>query len=90
MMVATKGGLCMARSVMRIPIGNRWSRDNLKWIECAQWHHYKGAEDADGDIPEGVTEEERRRGEDEKYDIRGDASEEKETIYVDVYFIRGC
>ena len=47
-----------ARSIRRIPEENRWSRDNLIWISSAPWKRYKGADDADGDIPEGVPGEE--------------------------------
>ena len=32
----------------------RWSRDCLTWVRWAPWRRYKDAEDADGDLPEGV------------------------------------
>ena len=62
-MIATKLGVVMARSVKRIPVEKRWSIDTLDWVRHAPWHLYKDAEDCDGDIPEGVSAEERREKE---------------------------
>ena len=58
-MVATEDGIFEVRSVRRIPVEKRWSEDNIKWVKWAPWHRYKGAEDADGEVPEGVAPEER-------------------------------
>ena len=30
----------------------------MRWIKWAPWHKYRGAEDADGEVPEGVPVEE--------------------------------
>ena len=57
-MVSTQEGIVFARSVKRIPTEKRWDQDNLKMVKWAPWHRYRDAEDADGDIPEGVLEEE--------------------------------
>ena len=42
------------RSVRRIPFEHRWSEDCLKWVQWVPWNRYKDAQDADGDLPEGV------------------------------------
>ena len=44
--------------MLRIPLEERWSEDCVKWIQWAPWHKYRGAQDAAGDVPEGVLEEE--------------------------------
>ena len=46
------------RSIKRIPIEKRWGEDCVNWVQWAPWNRYKDAEDADGDIPEGVPIEE--------------------------------
>ena len=58
-MVATKEGILHCRSVKRIPIRDRWTKDSVDWIRWAPWNRYKDAEDADGDVPDGVEVEER-------------------------------
>ena len=63
-MVVTEGGLEEARSVKRIPEENRWGEDNLSWVKWAPWRKYRDAVDADGDLLEGVPEEELGRKED--------------------------
>ena len=80
-MIATKLGVVMARSVKRIPVEKRWTVDTLDWVRHAPWHLYKDAEDCDGDIPEGVSAEER---EEKKVVIEKGDSGEKRTKYVDV------
>ena len=62
-LVATKTGIHHVRSVKRIPLEERWGEDCVSWVVRAPWHRYKGAEDADGDVPEGVPVEERRQQE---------------------------
>eukprot|EP00973_Karenia_brevis_P043359 6010623-Karenia_brevis.AAC.1 len=32
--------------------------DSVKWVQCAPWRKYRNALDADGDLPEGVKDEE--------------------------------
>ena len=56
-MIATKEGILFVRSVKRIPFEKRWSSDCLKWIRWAPWNKYRGAEDADGDVLDGIPEE---------------------------------
>ena len=36
----------------------RWGEDCMDWAKWAPWNRYKEAEDADGDVPEGVPAEE--------------------------------
>ena len=57
-MIATPEGIHKARTVKRVPLQRRWSVANLKEVKWAPWHRYRGANSADGDIPEGVEEEE--------------------------------
>eukprot|EP00973_Karenia_brevis_P028376 3912340-Karenia_brevis.AAC.1 len=59
--VVNKEAVCRVRSVMRIPFHRRWGDNSLGWIERVPWHEYKDAPDADGDILEGVTVDERGR-----------------------------
>ena len=54
-----KSGAHLVRSIKRVPEEKRYSKDNLEWVQWVPWHRYKGAEDADGEIPEGVPVEER-------------------------------
>ena len=81
LMVATRGGVKMARSVRRIIKENRWTEDTLKWVRHAPWHLYEDAEDGDGDIPEGVSAKER---EEKKVVIESGGDSEGKTKYVDV------
>ena len=62
-MVSTKEGIVMARSIKRIPVESRWGNDCLEWVKWAPWNRYKDAEDADGEVPEGVPAEELRASE---------------------------
>ena len=52
--IATKDKVLAARSVHRIPIEQRWGKDSLAWVTGVPWNRYKGCEEADGDMPEGV------------------------------------
>ena len=52
--IATKDKLLSVRSVRRIPVEHRWGSDSLSWVQSAPWIRYKDAQDADGDLPEGV------------------------------------
>ena len=54
--VCNQQGVHFTRSVKRIPLEERWSRDCVNWIKWAPWRRYKDAEDADGDLPEGYEE----------------------------------
>jgi hypothetical protein len=59
--VATqKGKIDRARSVRRIPVEDRWGEDCVKWVKNVPWNRYPGAEDADGEVPEGVVAEGRQ------------------------------
>ena len=60
--VATPEGILQVRSVKRIPVEQRWGNDCVDWVKWAPWHRYREAEDADGDVPEGVPAEERKVG----------------------------
>ncbi len=57
-MIADLEGIHFARSIRMIPLEKRWGRDCLGWMVWAPWHMYKGASDADGDVPEEVPVEE--------------------------------
>eukprot|EP00973_Karenia_brevis_P067240 9350349-Karenia_brevis.AAC.1 len=55
-LIATVEGIKKARTVKRIPKEERWSEDCLKW---APWKRHEGDEEADGEVPEGVKDEDR-------------------------------
>jgi hypothetical protein len=59
--VSTKEKVFAVRSVTRIPIESRWSRDNVDWVTRVPWNRYKDAEDADGELPEAVEPREVQR-----------------------------
>ena len=40
---------------------HRWGEDCVNWVKWAPWNRYKDARDADGDLPEGVPAEEKKR-----------------------------
>ena len=52
--IATREKLSLARSIRRIPVEQRWSRDCVEWVQWVPWNRYRDAPDADGDLPEGV------------------------------------
>ena len=81
LMVTMKLGIVTARSVRWIPVERRWTIDSLEWVGHAPWHMYKDAEDADGEIPEGVTAKDR---EEKKEAIEKGKDSEGKTVYVDV------
>ena len=54
LMIACADGVHFVRSINRIPIASRWGQYSFDWIKWAPWNRYKGPEDADGDIPEGI------------------------------------
>ena len=58
-MVVNEDKLEEVRSVRRLSVEKRWSEDNLNWVKWVPWRKYKGAEEADGDLPEGVPVEEK-------------------------------
>ena len=64
--VATPEGVTTARTVRRIPEEKRWGEESLKWVKWAPWYRYKDAKDADGEVPEGVPEEEEEAEKDKK------------------------
>ncbi len=59
-MIACPDGVYFVRSIKRILIESRWGEACIDWIKCAPWNRYKDAEDADGDISEGIAIEEGR------------------------------
>ena len=60
LMISTPEGIHFVRAVRRIPAEKRWGEDCVNWVKWAPWRRYKDAEDADGDVPEGVVAEEPR------------------------------
>jgi hypothetical protein len=62
LMVCTESGVVCVRSVRRLPLEGRRSMDFVKWVKWAPWYMYRGCEDADGDLPQGVPLEERTMG----------------------------
>ena len=52
----------MVRSIRRIPVEQRWSRDCVEWVQWVPWNRYRDAPDADGDLPEGVPAKREARG----------------------------
>ena len=52
--VTKEGKVEAARSVRRIPMEDRWGKDNWRWIKGAPWHMYRGTGYQEGDMPEGV------------------------------------
>eukprot|EP00973_Karenia_brevis_P082994 11507027-Karenia_brevis.AAC.1 len=47
----------------------KWSEENLKRVKWAPWKRYEGDEEADGEVPEGVKDEERRGKEEKKQEV---------------------
>ena len=71
-------------TVNRIKKEHRWSEDCVRWVKWAPRHKYKGADDVDGGVPEGVPEEERSQEE----TVRGDRTvvvDTRETAPRDFY-----
>eukprot|EP00973_Karenia_brevis_P038754 5349320-Karenia_brevis.AAC.1 len=60
-MISNESGILKVRSIKRIPKEEKWGDDNLKWVKWAPWKRYEGAEEADGEVPEGVKDEEREK-----------------------------
>ena len=59
LMIATSEGIIKVRSVRRLPVERRWSEDCVGWVKWAPWNEYKDAENADGEVPEGIPIEEK-------------------------------
>ena len=57
MWIVNKDGLHEARTFKRLPVEERWGRDNTERVQRVPWHIYRGAVDRDDDIPEGVEPE---------------------------------
>ena len=51
LMIPTRRVIVYARSSRSIPEERMWTLDSPEWVQHAPWHRYRGAEDADGDIP---------------------------------------
>ena len=51
------------QSVHRVRESDRWTRDTLDWVKWAPWNRYRGDEQADGEVPEGVEVREEPRPE---------------------------
>eukprot|EP00973_Karenia_brevis_P092193 12411240-Karenia_brevis.AAC.1 len=70
-LIATEEGIRKARTIKRIPKDERWTDDCLKWVKWAPWKRHEGNEEADGEVPDGVKDEDReekRRVEEKKED----------------------
>ena len=75
-MVCSQEGLKYVRSVRRVVPEKRWGIDNLGWIKWVPWHKYRDDEKADGEVPEGVSDEERKqRGKEEEEMRKGKEKE---------------
>jgi hypothetical protein len=57
--LAGDGKIFSARSVRRIPVGERWCEDCVAWVTRVPWNRYKDAPGADGDLPEDLVVEAR-------------------------------
>ena len=85
--VTNQEGIIDARSVRRISVERRWSEDCVNWVRWAAWNKYRDAEDADGDVPEGVPTDEVRRLQGERIvfiESRGKAPRQFHTFQQDV------
>jgi hypothetical protein len=58
--LSADGKVFRARSVRRIPVGERWGEDCVRWVTRVPWNRYKDCGDADGDVPQGVPAAESR------------------------------
>eukprot|EP00973_Karenia_brevis_P044490 6162986-Karenia_brevis.AAC.1 len=58
--MSARDGIRKVRTIRRIDPGKRWGIDSLRWVVWAPWRRYRDAEDADGDLPEGVKDEDRK------------------------------
>ena len=54
LMIATPEGLVFTRTVYRKPVQHRWTEDCVRGVKWAPWNKYKGDDDADGVVPDGV------------------------------------
>ena len=72
LIVVNEDGVEKVRSIRRLPVQKRWSEDNLNWEKWVPWRRHRGTEGADGDLPEGVPEEE-----------KGQARETGRTIFIE-------
>ena len=43
-------GMVQARDVLRMPFGQRWGDDCIRWLKWVPWHRYKRDDRADGDL----------------------------------------
>eukprot|EP00973_Karenia_brevis_P023329 3212314-Karenia_brevis.AAC.1 len=60
-LISTERGVLKVRSIERIPKGETWGEDNLRWVKWAPWKRHEEDEEADGEVPEGVGDEERKK-----------------------------
>eukprot|EP00973_Karenia_brevis_P080144 11117864-Karenia_brevis.AAC.1 len=58
-LISTVNGISKCRTIKRIPKEERWGDEKLRWVKWAPWKKYEGDEEADGDVPEGVNDDER-------------------------------
>eukprot|EP00973_Karenia_brevis_P007395 1000386-Karenia_brevis.AAC.1 len=58
----------------------KWNEDNLKWVKWAPWKRYEGDEEADGEGPEGVHDEERKA---EKERVQEPGENKDRVMYID-------
>ena len=55
--------MVQARDVLRMPFGQRWGEDCIRWGKWVQWHRYKGDDRADGDLERRKRRSKRGKGE---------------------------
>eukprot|EP00973_Karenia_brevis_P084727 11756744-Karenia_brevis.AAC.1 len=63
-----------SRSLRRLVRQKKWGEDNLKLVTWAPWKRHEGDEEADGDVPDGVTDEERKKERDIRVDQESESS----------------
>eukprot|EP00973_Karenia_brevis_P048619 6749798-Karenia_brevis.AAC.1 len=80
LLIADEEGTRRVRSRRRIPKEEKWSEDNLKGVKWAPWTRYEGDEEADGEMPEGVKDEERKEKDEKQQEVGG---RKDRVVYVD-------
>eukprot|EP00973_Karenia_brevis_P060106 8363290-Karenia_brevis.AAC.1 len=64
--ISTVNGIVKSGSIKRIPKEERWGEHNLRWVKSAPWKRHEGDEEAYGEVPEGVKDEEREEKKDDQ------------------------
>eukprot|EP00973_Karenia_brevis_P061296 8525421-Karenia_brevis.AAC.1 len=78
-MISTVDGIVKSRSIKRIPKEEKWSNDNLRWVKWAPWKRHEGDEEADGEVPEGVKDEDRE----ERKESQNETGDKEKVVYVE-------